>query len=97
MFCSHPSPFPASVLQKRKSNPRAYREARRLMEEFQEVFENLPAILGEKRPEPSDKVEVGKDLAEAMSKQGGPKQGGPKHRSPKQRPGKRVAKKVPKV
>ncbi|NWX81378.1 XRRA1 protein, partial [Alca torda] len=27
-----------SVLQKRKSNPRAYREARRLMEEFQEVF-----------------------------------------------------------
>ncbi|NXO56747.1 XRRA1 protein, partial [Aramus guarauna] len=29
----------ASVLQKRKSSPRAYREARRLMEEFQEVFE----------------------------------------------------------
>ncbi|NXN48594.1 XRRA1 protein, partial [Rynchops niger] len=27
-----------SVLQKRKSNPRAYREAQRLMEEFQEVF-----------------------------------------------------------
>ncbi|NWZ59767.1 XRRA1 protein, partial [Haliaeetus albicilla] len=29
----------ASVLQKRKSRPRAYREARKLMEEFQEVFE----------------------------------------------------------
>ncbi|NXD81416.1 XRRA1 protein, partial [Halcyon senegalensis] len=29
----------ASVLQKRKSSPREYREARRLMEEFQEVFE----------------------------------------------------------
>ncbi|NXT17513.1 XRRA1 protein, partial [Syrrhaptes paradoxus] len=29
----------ASVLQKRKSSPRAYREARRLMEEFREVFE----------------------------------------------------------
>ncbi|NWX21739.1 XRRA1 protein, partial [Aegotheles bennettii] len=29
----------ASVLQKRKTNPRAYWEARRLMEEFQEVFE----------------------------------------------------------
>ncbi|NXQ91344.1 XRRA1 protein, partial [Nyctibius grandis] len=28
-----------SVLQKEKSNPKAYREARRLMEEFQEVFE----------------------------------------------------------
>lgn len=57
------------------------------MEEFQEVFENLPAALGEERAEPSDEVEVGKDLAEATSKQG----------SPKQRPGKRVAKKVPKV
>ncbi|KFV05438.1 X-ray radiation resistance-associated protein 1, partial [Pterocles gutturalis] len=29
----------ASVLQTRKSSPRAYREARRLMEEFREVFE----------------------------------------------------------
>ncbi|KFQ45104.1 X-ray radiation resistance-associated protein 1, partial [Nestor notabilis] len=29
----------ASVLQRRKSSPRAYREARRLMKEFQEVFE----------------------------------------------------------
>ncbi|NXH71930.1 XRRA1 protein, partial [Hydrobates tethys] len=29
----------ASVLQKRKSSPKMYREARRLMEEFQEVFE----------------------------------------------------------
>ncbi|NWW52455.1 XRRA1 protein, partial [Pedionomus torquatus] len=28
-----------SVLQKKKSNPRAYREARRLMEEFRELFE----------------------------------------------------------
>ncbi|KAM9203424.1 X-ray radiation resistance-associated protein 1 [Mergus octosetaceus] len=78
----------ASALQKRKSSPRTYREALRLMEELQEVFES-----GEE-PAPgtarlSDEVPVIKALlAEAASKQ----------RSPEklQLRGKKMAKKVPK-
>ncbi|XP_066846161.1 X-ray radiation resistance-associated protein 1 isoform X1 [Anser cygnoides] len=78
----------ASALQKRKSSPRTYREALRLMEELQEVFES-----GEE-PAPgtgrlSDEVPVIKALlAEAASKQGSPEQF--------QLRGKKVAKKVPK-
>ncbi|XP_040427213.1 X-ray radiation resistance-associated protein 1 [Cygnus olor] len=78
----------ASALQKRKSSPRTYREALRLMEELQEVFES-----GEE-PAPgkarlSDEVPVIKALlAEAASKQGSPEQ--------LQLRGKKVAKEVPK-
>ncbi|XP_072707088.1 X-ray radiation resistance-associated protein 1 [Ciconia boyciana] len=80
----------ASVLQKRKSSSKVHREARRLMEEFREVFEIPPATVGEEMAKPSDEVQVVKALlAEATSKQGSPKQ--------LQLPGKRVAKKVPKV
>ncbi|XP_050768062.1 X-ray radiation resistance-associated protein 1 [Gymnogyps californianus] len=80
----------ASVLQMRKSSPRAYREARRLMEEFQEVFEIPPATVGEEMARPSDEAQVVKALlAEATSKQGSPKQ--------LQLPEKRAAKKVPKA
>ncbi|XP_075000142.1 X-ray radiation resistance-associated protein 1 [Calonectris borealis] len=80
----------ASVLQKRKSSPKVYREARRLMEEFQEVFEIPRATVGEEMAKPSDEAQVVKaPLTEATSKQGSPKQ--------LQLPGKRVAKKVPKV
>ncbi|XP_059680816.1 X-ray radiation resistance-associated protein 1 [Gavia stellata] len=79
-----------SVLQKKKSSPRAYREARMLMEEFQEVFEILPATFGEDMAKLSGEAQVIKALlTEATSKQGSPKQ--------LQLPGKRVAKKVPKV
>ncbi|XP_035199638.1 X-ray radiation resistance-associated protein 1 isoform X2 [Oxyura jamaicensis] len=78
----------ASALQKRKSSPRTYQEALRLMEELQEVLES-----GEE-PAPgtarlSDEVPVIKTLLrEAASKQ----------RSPEklQLPGKKVAKEVPK-
>ncbi|KAM6144684.1 X-ray radiation resistance-associated protein 1 [Phoenicopterus ruber ruber] len=80
----------ASVLRTRKSSPKAYREARRLMEEFQEVLEILPATLGEEMAKLSDEAQVVKALlAEAISKQGSPKQ--------LQLPGKRAAKKVPRV
>ncbi|XP_010021954.1 PREDICTED: X-ray radiation resistance-associated protein 1, partial [Nestor notabilis] len=40
----------ASVLQRRKSSPRAYREARRLMKEFQEVFEMSLLVQGMAKP-----------------------------------------------
>ncbi|KAI6079225.1 X-ray radiation resistance-associated protein 1 [Aix galericulata] len=78
----------ASALQKRKSSPRTYREALRLVEELQEVFESgeEPA-LGTARL--SDEVPAIKALlAEAASKQ----------RSPEklQLRGKKGAKKVPK-
>nr|XP_021139273.1 X-ray radiation resistance-associated protein 1 isoform X2 [Columba livia] len=80
----------ASVLQKKKSSPRAYREARRLMREFQEMFQIPPATLGEKAAEPSDEEQVIKALlSAATSKQGSPKQ--------LPLPAKSVAKKVPKV
>ncbi|XP_009889317.1 PREDICTED: X-ray radiation resistance-associated protein 1 [Charadrius vociferus] len=80
----------ASVLQKRKSNPRAYREARRLMEEFQEVFEILPATLGKEMAKLSDEAHVVEALLmEATSEQGNPEQ--------LQLPGKTAAKKMPKV
>ncbi|KAK2524739.1 Xrra1 [Columba livia] len=79
-----------SVLQKKKSSPRAYREARRLMREFQEMFQIPPATLGEKAAEPSDEEQVIKALlSAATSKQGSPKQ--------LPLPAKSVAKKVPKV
>ncbi|XP_075598765.1 X-ray radiation resistance-associated protein 1 isoform X1 [Balearica regulorum gibbericeps] len=80
----------ASVLQKRKSSPKAYREARRLMEEFQEVFEILPATIGKEMAKPSDEAQVLKALLEEAT----PKQGIPKQL---ELPGKRAAKKVPKV
>ncbi|XP_065482911.1 X-ray radiation resistance-associated protein 1 [Caloenas nicobarica] len=74
----------ASVLQKKKSSPRAYREAWRLMREFQEMFQIPPATLSE------DEEQVIKALlAAATSKQGSPKQ--------LQLPAKSVAKKVPKI
>ncbi|XP_049679109.1 X-ray radiation resistance-associated protein 1 [Accipiter gentilis] len=80
----------ASVLQKRKSRPRAYQEARKLMEEFQEVFEIPLAAIGEEMAKPSEEVQVVKAfLTEATSKQGSPKQ--------LQLARKRVAKNVPKV
>ncbi|KAK2513503.1 Xrra1 [Columba guinea] len=80
----------ASVLQKKKSSPRAYREARRLMREFQEMFQIPPATLGEKAAEPSDEEQVIKALlAAATSKQASPKQ--------LPLPAKSVAKKVPRV
>ncbi|XP_063183935.1 X-ray radiation resistance-associated protein 1 [Chroicocephalus ridibundus] len=64
-----------SVLQKRKSNPRAYREAQRLMEEFQEVFKILPTTVGEEMAKLSDEAWVVKALlAEATSEQGSPEQ-----------------------
>lgn len=81
-------PFPASALQKRKSSPRTYQEALKLVEELQEVFESgeepAPGTAGL-----SDEVPVIKALlAEAASKQ----------RSPEklQLRGKKGAKKVPK-
>ncbi|XP_008943296.1 PREDICTED: X-ray radiation resistance-associated protein 1, partial [Merops nubicus] len=78
----------ASVLQKRKSSPREYWEARRLMKEFQEVFKILPETLGEEMGKPLEEAQLVEDLlAEAT----------PKQKSPKELPGKRVAKKVPKV
>ncbi|KAM9300311.1 X-ray radiation resistance-associated protein 1 [Morus bassanus] len=80
----------AAVLQKRKSSSKVYREARRLMEEFQEVFEIPPATVSKETAKPSDEAQVVKALlAEATSKQGSRKQ--------RQLPGQRVAKKVPKV
>ncbi|XP_075583867.1 X-ray radiation resistance-associated protein 1 [Pelecanus crispus] len=80
----------ASVLRKKKSNPKMYRDARRLMEEFQVVLEIPPATVGEETAKLSQEVQVVKALlAEATSKQGSPKQ--------LQLPGKRAAKKVPKV
>ncbi|XP_042648486.1 X-ray radiation resistance-associated protein 1 [Tyto alba] len=80
----------ASVLQKKKSNPRAYREARRLMEEFREVFEILRVTVGEEEAKLSDEVQVVKaPLTEVTSKQGSPKK--------LQLLGKSTAKKVPKV
>ncbi|XP_010166161.1 X-ray radiation resistance-associated protein 1, partial [Antrostomus carolinensis] len=79
-----------SVLQKRKSNPRAYWEARRLMEEFQEVFEIPTTTVGEEMTKSLGELQVIKALlAEETSKQGSPKQ--------LQLPGKRMAKKMPKV
>ncbi|XP_074006399.1 X-ray radiation resistance-associated protein 1 [Numenius arquata] len=79
-----------SVLQKRKSNPRAYREARRLMEEFREVFEILATAVGEEMAKPLDDAQVVKALlAEVTSKQESPEE--------LQLPEKSVAKKVPKV
>lgn len=87
---SHPWPFPASVLRERKSSPKVYREARRLMGQFQEVFEIPPATVGEEKAKPSEEEQVVKALlAEAASKQGSPEQ--------LQLPGRRTAKKVPKV
>lgn len=60
------------------------------MKEFQEVFEILPATLGEEMAKLSDEAHVVKaPLAEAASEQGNPKQ--------LQLPGKTVAKKMPKV
>ncbi|XP_074966890.1 X-ray radiation resistance-associated protein 1 [Phalacrocorax aristotelis] len=80
----------ASVLQKRKSSSKVYQEARRLMEEFQEVFEIPPATIGEETATPSREGHVVKALlAGATSKQGSPKQ--------RQLPGRRVAKKAPEV
>ncbi|XP_014811608.1 PREDICTED: X-ray radiation resistance-associated protein 1 [Calidris pugnax] len=80
-----------SVLQKRKSNPRAYREARRLMEEFQEVFEILATAVGEEVTKPLDDAQVVKALlVEATSEQENPKE-------LQLQPEKSVAKKVPKV
>ncbi|KAM6140434.1 LOW QUALITY PROTEIN: X-ray radiation resistance-associated protein 1 [Pterocles gutturalis] len=59
----------ASVLQTRKSSPRAYREARRLMEEFREVFEIYSAIVGKEKAKPSDEAQAIKAvLEEATSK-----------------------------
>lgn len=83
-------PFPASVLQKKKSSPRAYQEARRLVREFQEMFQIPPATVGEEAAEPSAEEQVIKALlAAATSKQGSPKQ--------LRLPAKSVTKKVPKV
>ncbi|KAM6419695.1 X-ray radiation resistance-associated protein 1 [Pluvialis apricaria] len=80
----------ASVLQKRKANPRAYREARKLMEEFQEVFKIRPPTLSEEMVKLSDEAHVAKaPVTEATSEQGSPEQ--------LQLPGKRAAKKMPKV
>lgn len=70
-----PLAFPVSVLQKRKSNPRAYQEAQRLMEEFQEVFKILPTTVGEEMAKLSDEAWVVKALlAEATFEQGSPEQ-----------------------
>lgn len=81
------APFPASALQKRKSSPKTYREALRLMEELQEVFETSKEL------DPGttrlwDEVPVVKALLAAS-----------KQRRSKQLllPGKKASKKVPKV
>ncbi|CAM9577957.1 unnamed protein product [Bubo scandiacus] len=81
----------ASVLQQRKSSPRTYWEAWRLMEEFQEVFKILPetVTMGEEVAKPS----FGAQVVEALLKEATSEQGSPQQ----QLPGKKVAKKVPKV
>ncbi|KAM6099591.1 X-ray radiation resistance-associated protein 1 [Theristicus caerulescens] len=87
---SAPRPGLFQPLQKKKSSPEVYREARRLMEELREVFEIPAATAGEERAGTSDEAQVVKALlAEATSRQGSPEQ--------PRLPGKREAKKLPKV
>ncbi|XP_067145633.1 X-ray radiation resistance-associated protein 1 [Apteryx mantelli] len=84
----------ASVLQEKKSSPKAYREALRLMKDFQEVYKTPPAATGEEQaPEKassSDEMQAIKALLmQVASKQWSPEQ--------IQLPRKRVAKKMLKV
>lgn len=81
------APFPASALQKRKSSPKTYQEALRLMEELQEVFKTSKE-LAPRTTRLWDEVPVVRALL-AASKQRRSKQLLP--------PGKKASKKVPKV
>ncbi|KAM9388375.1 X-ray radiation resistance-associated protein 1 [Phaethornis superciliosus] len=77
----------ASVLQQKNSNPRAYREALRLMEEFQEVFDILAATLSKEMAKPLGEEQEIKTLPTEVTS---------KLKSSKM-PGRRVAKKTPKI
>ncbi|XP_062434496.1 X-ray radiation resistance-associated protein 1 [Rhea pennata] len=80
----------ASVLREKKSSPKAYREALRLLKDFQEVYKTPPAATGEEQASSLDELQAIKALLmEVASKQWSSKQ--------LELPRKRVAKKMLKV